>query len=237
MSLPETEKLDVLVVAPHPDDAELGLAGTILSMVAEGRRVGILELTNGEPTPLGTPEIRKRETDEATRRLGIAWRGNLGLTNRSLEATLENRRKLAEVFRKIKPTLIFAPYWEDAHPDHTAATKLVEEARFWAKMGKSDMAGTPFHPARILYYFSIHLRIVERPSLLMDISQYTRQKREVLEAYRSQIVDNQPTGVPGVIDRVLDRNRYWGIMAGVESAEPFASREPVGLKSLRDMTL
>jgi bacillithiol biosynthesis deacetylase BshB1 len=237
MSVTETEKLDVLVVAPHPDDAELGLAGTILSMVAEGRRVGILELTNGEPTPLGTPEIRERETDEATRRLGIAWRGNLGLTNRSLEATLENRRKLAEVFRKIKPTLLFAPYWEDAHPDHTAATKLVEEARFWAKMGKSDMAGTPFHPARILYYFSIHLRIVERPSLLMDISQFTRQKREVLEAYRSQIVDNQPPGVPGVIDRVMDRNRYWGIMAGVESAEPFASREPVGLKSLRDMTL
>jgi bacillithiol biosynthesis deacetylase BshB1 len=237
MSVTETEKLDVLVVAPHPDDAELGLAGTILSMVAEGRRVGILELTNGEPTPLGTPEIRERETDEATRRLGIAWRGNLGLTNRSLEATLENRRKLAEVFRKIQPTLLFAPYWEDAHPDHTAATKLVEEARFWAKMGKSDMSGTPFHPARILYYFSIHLRIVERPSLLMDISQFTRQKREVLEAYRSQIVDNQPPGVPGVIDRVMDRNRYWGIMAGVESAEPFASREPVGLKSLRDMTL
>lgn len=237
MSVTETEKLDVLVVAPHPDDAELGLAGTILSMVAEGRRVGILELTNGEPTPLGTPEIRERETDEATRRLGIAWRGNLGLTNRSLEATLENRRKLAEVFRKIRPTLLFAPYWEDAHPDHTAATKLVEEARFWAKMGRSDMAGTPFHPARILYYFSIHLRIVERPSLLMDISQFTRQKREVLEAYRSQIVDNQPPGVPGVIDRVMDRNRYWGIMAGVESAEPFASREPVGLKSLRDMTL
>jgi bacillithiol biosynthesis deacetylase BshB1 len=237
MSVTETEKLDVLVVAPHPDDAELGLAGTILSMVAEGRRVGILELTNGEPTPLGTPEIRERETDEATRRLGIAWRGNLGLTNRSLEATLENRRKLAEVFRKIRPTLLFAPYWEDAHPDHTAATKLVEEARFWAKMGKSDMAGTPFHPARILYYFSIHLRIVERPSLLMDISQFTRQKRDVLEAYRSQIVDNQPPGVPGVIDRVMDRNRYWGIMAGVESAEPFASREPVGLKSLRDMTL
>jgi hypothetical protein len=237
MSVLDTEKLDVLVVAPHPDDAELGLAGTILSMVAEGRRVGILELTNGEPTPLGTPEIRKRETDEATRRLGIAWRGNLGLTNRSLEATLENRRKLAEVFRKIKPTLLFAPYWEDAHPDHTASTKLVEEARFWAKMGKSDMAGTPFHPARILYYFSIHLRIVERPSLLMDISQFTHQKRDVLEAYRSQIVDNQPAGLPGVIDRVLDRNRYWGIMAGVESAEPFASREPVGLKSLRDMTL
>lgn len=237
MSLLRPEKLDVLVVAPHPDDAELGLAGTILSMVEEGRRVGILELTNGEPTPLGSPEIRRRETDHATKLMGIAWRGNLGLRNRSLEATLENRRRLAEVFRKTKPDLLFAPYWEDAHPDHTAATKLIEEARFWAKMGKSDMAGEPFHPARILYYFSIHLKIVEQPSLLIDISRFTTHKRSILEAYKSQIVENQPPGVPGVIDRVLDRNRYWGIMAGVDSAEPFASREPVAFKSLQALIL
>lgn len=236
MSFPD-KPLDVLVVAPHPDDAELGLAGTILSMVAEGRRVGILELTSGEPTPLGSTAIRKKETDEATSLLGIAWRGNLYLPNRSLEASLEHRRKLAEVFRKTRPSLIFAPYWEDAHPDHTAATKLVEEARFWSKLSKSDMAGTPFHPARILYYFSVHLRIVERPSILLDISTYVEKKREVLEAFRSQLVDNQPPGSPGVIDRVLDRNRYWGIMAGVESAEPFASREPMGIKSLRDLIL
>lgn len=229
--------LDVLVVAPHPDDAELGMAGTILSMVAEGKQVGILELTNGEPTPLGSPEIRRRETDAATEKLGIAWRGNLNLPNRSLEASLENRRRLAEAFRDLRPSLIFAPFWEDAHPDHTAATKLVEDAKFWSKLSKTDMAGKPFHPARILYYFSVHLRIVERPSVVIDISRYTAAKREVLECYTSQLVANQPQGEPGVIDRVLERNRYWGIMAGVTSAEPFASREPVGLRSLRDLTL
>lgn len=233
----QPEPLDVLVVAPHPDDAELGLAGTIMAMLAEGRRVGILDLTSGEPTPLGSPEIRRRETAEATRLLGVPWRMNLNLPNRNLEATLEHRRKLAEVFRKTKPALIFTPYWEDAHPDHTAATKMVEEARFWSKLSKTDMAGEPFHPARILYYFSVHLRIVERPAFLLDISTYVDQKRQVLEAFRSQLVDNQPPGKPSVIDRVLDRNRFWGIMAGVESAEPFASREPVGLKSLRDLTL
>jgi bacillithiol biosynthesis deacetylase BshB1 len=229
--------LDVLVVAPHPDDAELGMAGTILSMVAEGKQVGILELTNGEPTPLGSPEIRRRETVAATEKLGIAWRGNLNLPNRSLEASLENRRRLAEAFRDLRPSLIFAPFWEDAHPDHTAATKLVEDAKFWSKLSKTDMAGKPFHPARILYYFSVHLRIVERPSVVIDISRYTAAKREVLECYTSQLVANQPSGEPGVIDRVLERNRYWGIMAGVTSAEPFASREPVGLRSLRDLTL
>jgi bacillithiol biosynthesis deacetylase BshB1 len=229
--------LDVLVVAPHPDDAELGMAGTILSMVAEGKQVGILELTNGEPTPLGSPEIRRRETDAATEKLGIAWRGNLNLPNRSLEASLENRRRLAEAFRDLRPSLIFAPFWEDAHPDHTAATKLVEDAKFWSKLSKTDMAGKPFHPARMLYYFSVHLRIVERPSVVIDVSRYTAAKREVLECYTSQLVANQPQGEPGVIDRVLERNRYWGIMAGVASAEPFASREPVGLRSLRDLTL
>ncbi|MBI1324905.1 bacillithiol biosynthesis deacetylase BshB1 [bacterium] len=228
------EPLDVLIVAPHPDDAELGMAGTMLSMVQEGRRVGILDLTSGEPTPLGSKARRKQETEAATRELGIAWRGNLGLPNRSLEATLENRRALAEQFRILRPKVIFAPYWEDAHPDHLAATEMVEAAKFWAKLGKSDMAGTPFHPARILYYFSVHLRIVERPSVVIDISGFVDRKRKSLEAYASQLVENQPPGEPGVIDRVIERNRYWGIMAGVGHAEPFASREPVGLKSLRD---
>lgn len=237
MTLTQSEPLDVLVVAPHPDDAELGLAGTIMAMRAEGRNVGILDLTSGEPTPVGSEEIRRRETAEATKLLGLSWRMNLNLPNRSLEATLEHRRQIAEVFRKTRPSLIFAPYWEDAHPDHTAATKLVEEARFWSKLSKTDMTGEPFHPARILYYFSVHLRIVERPAILLDISAYTDQKRRVLEAYRSQLVDNQPKGRPGVIDRVMDRNRFWGIMAAVESAEPFASREPVGLKSLRDLAI
>ncbi len=232
-----THDLDALVVAPHPDDAELGMGGTIVRLASQGWRVGILDLTSGEPTPLGTPERRAAETAEANRHLGNPWRANLGLPNRSLEPSLENRRALASVFRKTRPRLLFAPFWEDAHPDHTAATKLVEDARFWSKLSKSDIPGDAFHPSRILYYFSVHLRINERPSFVLDVSDQADAKRAALLAYRSQLVDNQPPGRPGVVDMVFDRTRYWGQLAGVLHAEPFVSREPVGLCGLRELLL
>ena len=229
--------LDALVVAPHPDDAELGMGGTIVRLIGQGWKLGILDLTSGEPTPLGSLERRAAETLAANSALGNPWRKNLGLPNRSLEPTLVNRRVLAGVFRQVRPRLIFAPYWEDAHPDHTAATKLVEDARFWSKLSRSDIPGAPFHPARILYYFSVHLRIVERPSLLIDISDQLEAKDQALRCYRSQLVDNQSAGKPGVIDSVCDRTRFWGHMVGVKHAEPFASREPVGLTSLDHLLL
>jgi len=229
--------LDALVVAPHPDDAELGMGGTIVRLIGQGWKLGILDLTSGEPTPLGSLERRAAETLAANSALGNPWRMNLGLPNRSLEPTLVNRRELAGVFRQVRPRLIFAPYWEDAHPDHTAATKLVEDARFWSKLSRSDIPGMPFHPSRILYYFSVHLRIVERPSLLIDISDQLEAKDQALRCYRSQLVDNQSAGRPGVIDSVGDRTRFWGHMVGVKHAEPFASREPVGLTSLDHLLL
>lgn len=229
--------LDALVISPHPDDAELGVGGTIVRLLSQGWRVGILDLTTGEPTPLGSLERRARETAEANAALGNPWRKNLGLPNRNLEATLLHRRALAEVFRATRPRLLFAPYWEDAHPDHIAATQLVEQARFWSKLSKSDIAGEPFHPARILYYFSVHLRIVERPNLILDISDQLDAKVAAMRCYRSQLVDNQPEGRPGVIDSVCDRTRFWGHTVGVRHAEPFASREPVGLSSLDHLLL
>jgi bacillithiol biosynthesis deacetylase BshB1 len=229
--------LDALVVAPHPDDAELGMGGTILRLIEQGWKVGILDLTSGEPTPLGNPARRMAETVAANAALGNPWRENLGLTNRSLEPTLLNRRALASIFRKTRPRLLFAPYWEDAHPDHSAATQLVENARFWSKLSKSDLPATPHHPARILYYFSVHLRIVERPSFLVDISDHAEAKRRALECYRSQLVDNQPEDRPSVIESVFDRTRFWGHLAGVRHAEPFASREPIALRGLGDLLL
>ncbi len=229
--------LDAMVIAPHPDDAELGMGGTIVRMIGQGWSVGILDLTSGEPTPLGSPERRAAETAAANAAMGNPWRRNLGLPNRSLEPSLIHRRELAAVFRQVRPRLLFAPYWEDAHPDHTAATKLVEDARFWSKLSKSDIPGEPFHPARILYYFSVHLKIVERPSLVLDISDQLDAKVTALKCYRSQLVDNQPEGRPGVIDSVCDRTRYWGHFVGVRHAEPFASREPVGLRGLGDLLL
>ena len=119
------EPLDALVVSPHPDDAELGMGGTILRLIQQGWSVGVLDLTSGEPTPLGSVATRRRETAEANALIGSPWRHNLGLPNRSLEPTLEHRRSLAAAFRRVRPRLLFAPFWEDAHPDHTAATKLV----------------------------------------------------------------------------------------------------------------
>lgn len=229
--------LDALVVAPHPDDAELGMGGTIALLLARGWRVGILDLTSGEPTPLGDPVKRLAETAAANAALGGPWRSNLGLPNRSLEPTLHHRRALAEVFRRVRPRLLFAPFWEDAHPDHTAATKLVEDARFWSKLSKTDIPGTPFHPARILYYFSVHLKIVERPSFVVDISDFAEAKRNALNCYRSQLVDNQPLDRPGVIESCFDRTRFWGHLANASHGEPFASREPIALDGLDSLRL
>src|SRR6516225_11865821 len=187
-----TAALDYLVIAPHPDDAELGAGGAILSLKAQGARVGILDLTDGEPTPHGNPEIRRKETEAASAILGIDWRANLGLVNRSVSADLESRRQLAIVLRQVRPRILLAPYWEDAHPDHVAASALVDAARFWAKLTKTDLPGQPHYPQRILSYFSIHLRIHPRPSFILDVSNHIDRKMQAIACYRSQFIEGRP---------------------------------------------
>jgi bacillithiol biosynthesis deacetylase BshB1 len=233
--LPPPQTLDVLVIAPHPDDAELGAAGTILRCKEEGRRVGVLDLTDGEPTPFGSPQVRAAETAAATEVLGLDWRGNLGLVNRSLLADLESRRKLAEAIRQLRPRLLLAPYWVDAHPDHVAATELVEAARFWAKLTKTDMQGQPHYPERMLYYFCVHLRIVERPALVLDISDHWERKLSAIACYQSQFITGRPQEPPTFLDRLRDQAAFWGWSIGARYGEPLASREPLGLASLRDV--
>src|SRR5581483_2058389 len=110
--------LDYLVIAPHPDDAELGAGGSIALLQAQGARVGVLDLTDGEPTPFGSPEVRRAETDAPTAVLGLSWRGNLGLVNRRLQAGLDSRARLAGAIRQLRPKFLHAPYWDDSHPDH-----------------------------------------------------------------------------------------------------------------------
>jgi bacillithiol biosynthesis deacetylase BshB1 len=229
------EPLDYLFIAPHPDDAELGVGGTILLLKAQGARVGVLDLTDGEPTPHGSPEIRRRETDAATAVLGLDWRGNLGLTNRRLTADLDARAKLAGVLRQLRPAVLFAPYWDDSHPDHVAATALIEAARFWAKLTKTDMPGEPFHPKQILYYFCVHLRIHPKPAFVVDVTAHHDAKMRAVLCYHSQFVAGRPTAPPTFLDDVRDRARYWGWSIGVGYAEPFASKEEVGLRGLRDL--
>ncbi len=111
---------------------------------------------------------------------------------------MEARAKLAAVFRLQRPRWIFAPYWVDAHPDHVAATELIEAARFWSKLTKTDMPGEPFYPQRIFYYYCVHLRIIPQPAFMLDISRYWPRKQAALECYRSQLVAGRSYAVADV---------------------------------------
>ena len=224
--------LDVLVVAPHPDDAELGAGGAILKLLASGLRVGVLDLTPGEPTPHGSEERRAEETRQATGILGLSWRGNLGLPNRFLEPDLVSRQKLASVFRLVRAKWIFAPYWEDAHPDHVAAVQLIEAARFWSKLSKSDMPGERFHPERIYNYYCVHLKMAAQPAFILDISKEWDRKLNAILAYQSQFITGRESDSPSFIERVTTDAAYWGKTIGVAFGEPFAAREPIGLQEL-----
>ena len=219
------DSIDYLVIAPHPDDAELGAGGTVLLLRSQGHSVGVLDLTDGEPTPHGSPEIRRRETDAATAVLGLDWRGNLGLTN----------RRLAVALRELRPRFLFAPYWEDAHPDHVAASALVDAARFWAKLTKTDLPGEPHYPQRILYYFSVHLRLHPRPSFVLDVTPYIDAKMRAIACYRSQFIEGRDPTPPTLLVDLRDRARYWGWAVGADYGEPFVTREAVGLRGLRDL--
>ncbi len=217
-----------LVIAPHPDDAELGMGGTILKLKHAGHNVHIVDMTNGEPTPFGSPEIREREWTAASKVLGVE-RTNLGLINRQVQHTIEARHKLAAIIRVHKPDVLFVPYPTDAHPDHVAVTKIAEDARFDAKLSKTDtIAGPPHHPKRILYYYCTHLRMNFNPTFCIDISDTYDQKIESVKCYASQFVGNSGH-VPDMVGQIT---AYFGNRIGVKHAEPFFTQEVLGLGGL-----
>lgn len=227
--------LDVLVVAPHPDDAEISVGGLIAASRQQGLRVGVVDLTSGEPTPHGSLEIRRQETAAATEILDLSWRKNLGLPNRSLQATLEDRAKLAEVFRECRPRIILAPYWQDAHPDHVSASQLCDDARFWSKLSRSDLAFDPYWPPMLLHYFSIHLRIHPAASVVMDVSEHIETKMQAVAAYQSQLIQGRSPDFPTAMDDIKDRARYWGWTIGTAYGEPLTNREQIGVTSLQSL--
>lgn len=228
---PLTAEIDLLVVAAHPDDAEISVGGAIVQSVRQGWRVGVVDLTDGEPTPHGSPEVRARETALASQALGLCGRENLGLPNRRLQDTLAGRRALAEVFRRVRPRVVLAPYWEDAHPDHVGACQLAEAARFWSKLTKTDLAGEPYWPPRMYYYWSIHLRQHPPPAFVFDISEAIDQKLAAVRCYESQVLTGRSPEFPTVLDDIRDRARYWGWSIGTAYGEPLASREEIGVRN------
>jgi N-acetylglucosamine malate deacetylase 1 len=226
---PAAPPLDVLVIAAHPDDAEISVGGTIVTSLKAGLQVGILDLTSGEPTPFGTLEKRQRETEAASRVLGVTWRQNLGLPNRKLQNDLDSRARIAEVIRRTRPRVILGPYPEDVHPDHVAASQLVDAARFWAKLSRTDLDGEPHWTPRLYHYWSIHLRIHPRPAFVIDISGAIEAKMQSIACYESQFTEGREPVFPTPLDDIRDRARYWGWAIHRAYGEPFASREDVGI--------
>ena len=223
---------DVVCIGAHPDDVEIGMGGTIASMVASGLKVAIADITDGEPTPKGSPEIRAAESAKAAEILGVE-RITLGQPNRYLFDTLEARTELAEVLRDLTPRTLFIPYPEDAHPDHVAASQIASAARFYAKLTKTEMRGEPHYPARVYQYMAVHLRLVREPSFVVDISDHLPKKIEALSAYHSQFVEND--GNSDVIPLIEQWAAMWGGMIRSTAGEPFFAPEPVGLSSIEEL--
>jgi bacillithiol biosynthesis deacetylase BshB1 len=221
--------VEYLVIAPHPDDAELGMGGTIIKLLRVGRTVGLVDLTSGEPTPFGTPAKRRRETAASSAVLGLKQRHNLGLKNRELEATLAARVKVAEAIRRLRPRVLFIPYWHDAHPDHLAASRLATEARFHAKLTKTGMKGEPHYPARVIYYYCTHLRTHDDVAFVVDVSEEFSTKVRAMECYKSQFFEHRGLEAGAVLRYVADANRFWGHQINRTYGEPFAVQETLGL--------
>ena len=212
----------ILVIGPHPDDQELGMGGTIIRLASQGHTVHVLDMTNGEPTPHGSVEMRAKESAEAAKIMGVQ-RSLLGLKNREVVHNLESRHKLAAAIRVHRPNILLLPYPIDAHPDHVAVTRIGEDARFDAKLTKSNIPGEPWYPKRIVYYFCTHLRMNFVPTFCIDITDQMDQKMAAIGAYKSQF----PTGE--IPDMVRNTAAYFGSRIGTKYAEPFFTYEVLGL--------
>ncbi len=222
--------VDVLAFGAHPDDVEIAMGGTILSLKDQGARVVVCHLTDGEPTPYGNRKTRLKEAEKAARVLGLDDYLILPLKNRELRDTLPARRKVAEVIRKYKPAMVFAPYWVDAHPDHWGGCQLVEAARFWAKLVKTNMKGDPWYPSKLYYHLCSHLRPNIQPSFIVNTSGFHGRKVEAVRCYESQFLKKPGSRALEYIDI---SNRYFGSMIGAETGEPFFSKENLGLMDPR----
>lgn len=218
-----------LIIAPHPDDAELGMGGTIVRLSRQGHKVHIVDMTNGEPTPHGSVETRAKESTAAAKIMGVE-RTLLGLPNRQVVHTVEARHKLAAVVRVHRPDWMFVPYPVDAHPDHVAVTKIAEDARFDAKLTKTDIPGQPWHPKRIIYYFCTHLRTNFPATFCIDITEQLQTKLAACAVYESQFGSH--TAANFVPDMVKTINGYFGSRIGTPYAEPFFTHETLGFGGL-----
>lgn len=225
--------VDLLVFGPHPDDLEIGLAGTIARHAADGGRVGLCDLTAGELGSNGTPDGRRGEALEAAAVLGAAWRENLGWPDGGI--TADHVRPAAEFIRRHRPSVVAVPYWDDRHPDHVAASRVLQEAVFRAGLRRYAADGEAWRVDWICYYF---INQSATPSFVVDVSAHYAAKRAALACHRSQFTPSGPGAVPTRLTAssfqqlIESRDSQFGAQIGVAFAEGVIVREPVERPSL-----
>jgi bacillithiol biosynthesis deacetylase BshB1 len=227
--------LDFLVFAAHPDDAELAMGGTIAKLTKFGLKVGITDLTGGELGTRGSKVSRKKESQKADKILNISNRENLGIKDGHVFENRENVLKVIKSIRKHRPQIIFAPYFNDRHPDHIEASKLIKRAMFFSGLqkikttfkGKQQKA---YRPKKIFYFMQTY---EFQPSFIIDISDTFEIKMQAVRAYSTQfhIDGNAQKGpqtfisTPEFIKFLEARAKTFGFRVGKKYGEPFFSEE------------
>lgn len=233
-------KLDLLVFAVHPDDAELGCSGTILKHIAAGKKVGIVDLTRGELGTRGTAETRDQESADSTRILGLHVRENLSMRDGFFKNDEEHQLKIIEVIRKYTPEIVLSNALHDRHPDHGRGGDLVYDALFLAGLPKiKTTAGgieqKAFRPRLLLQY--IQDRYIQ-PDILVDVTEFWDKKLECIHAFKTQFFnpdnDDQQTYIssPDFLKVIESRSRELGKSIGAIHAEGFTSRKLLGVDDL-----
>ncbi|MBP6875699.1 MAG: bacillithiol biosynthesis deacetylase BshB1 [Candidatus Eisenbacteria bacterium] len=217
--------VDVLAIGAHPDDVDMICGGTLAKLTAGGRRAAIVDLTRGEMASRGTPEIRAREAQAAAEILGVQERIILDLGDGRLENNAENRRRLIEVIRRLRPTLILTHFWDDLHPDHAAAGHLVRAIMYPVGFARYPAEGEPYRPNEVLFFMA---HTTFPPSFVVDISDFHERKMAAVKSYVSQFHregddDQPPTGIsePDFLLSLEARARHYGALIGRTFGEPY----------------
>jgi bacillithiol biosynthesis deacetylase BshB1 len=235
MSADSTATLDVIAVGAHPDDVEIACGGTLAQLVRQGYRVGIVDLTDGEPTPGSPgPEVRLAEAAEAARILGVQVRRTLELPNRRLFDCHEARLALATEFRRYRPSIVLslAAKTPLASPDHFQAVQITDAAVFYSRLSKWDdqFAGLPVHTIKKQVWYTLGFSSLQLPPgaghFIVDIGETLAVKFQAIRAYKTQF----PPAKDRLFQTLEGQNRYYGGSAGFDAGELFLSSGTLGTR-------
>jgi bacillithiol biosynthesis deacetylase BshB1 len=224
------DPVDLLVFGPHPDDLEIGMAGTIAKQTGLGHRVGLCDLTEGEMGSNGTVVERRTEAEAAAVVLGASWRVNLGLPDRAIGTSADHVTHVAALIRRARPRTVALPFWSDRHPDHVAASALLTEAVFNAGLRRFPAEGDAWKPAWTCYYF-INDHVV--PSFVVNVSDSYETKRRALACHISQFAPRGPNAVETRLtsdrfhQRIESRDALFGAEIGAAFAEGFVVKQTI----------